>query len=220
MAAVETLTGGPGRHETGPGYVICVFCGPLMGQSLAMSAAARLTGKLIGQRGHHLVYGAGGSGLMGEVAWAAWRNGAAVTGIVPGFIYEQQRDVAGPPQAVYVTRSMVDRNRRMIEHSDAFIALPGGYGTLDEILQVLTFSRLEVTGKPLILLNTENFWNGLVELAASLRAAGFAERGVGDLFHVAVSPVEAVETAERAQLAAGNLRSSFGINFNSSQRFR
>lgn len=206
MAAPKKLMNDTARHETGRRYVICVFCGPVMGRSQAMAAAARLIGQLIGQRGHHLVYGAGGSGLMGEVAWSAWRSGAAITGIVPGFVYEQQRDIVAPPQVSYVTKNLVDRNQRMIEHSDAFIALPGGYGTVDEILEVLAFSKLQVTGKPLVLLNTENFWSGLIELAGSMHETGFAERGASDLFHVAESPVEAVDTAERAVLARSATR--------------
>jgi cytokinin riboside 5'-monophosphate phosphoribohydrolase len=206
MAAPKKLVNDTARRETGRRYVICVFCGPVMGRSQTMAAAARLIGQLIGQRGHHLVYGAGGSGLMGEVAWSAWRNGAGITGIVPGFVYEQQRDIVAPPQVSYVTKNLVDRNQRMIEHSDAFIALPGGYGTVDEILEVLAFSKLQVTGKPLVLLNTENFWNGLIELAGSMHETGFAERSASDLFHVAESPVEAVDTAERAVLARSATR--------------
>jgi cytokinin riboside 5'-monophosphate phosphoribohydrolase len=189
---------GAGRGELVSPLAICVFCGAKPGRRPAISAAARQTGELIGRRGHQLVYGAGGSGLMGEVAWAARRNGATVTGYAPRFIYERELGIAAPQQTVHVTEDLFERKRRMIEHGDAFIALPGGYGTLDEILDVLSLTYLQVGDKPLILLNTENFWSGLVDLADSLYRSGFADQDSSVLFRTAGSPAEAIAMAEQA----------------------
>ncbi|HEX5294219.1 MAG TPA: TIGR00730 family Rossman fold protein [Streptosporangiaceae bacterium] len=181
---------------------ICVFCGARPGHREAISVAARETGALIGSRGHHLVYGAGGTGLMGEVARSVWSSGGSITGYAPQFIYERERDLAMPQQTLHITKNLFERKRRMIKHADAFIALPGGYGTLDEILEVLSLACLDIGHKPLILLNTENFWQPLVDLANSLHATGFTDRSPGSLFRTARSPAEAIALAEQACRAA------------------
>jgi cytokinin riboside 5'-monophosphate phosphoribohydrolase len=183
---------------------ICVFCGSRPGLRPAISATARQLGELIGRRGHHLVYGGGGTGLMGEVAWSAWQNGATVTGYAPRFIYERELGIAVPQQTVHVTEDLFERKRCMIEHADAFITLPGGYGTLDELLTVLSMIHLRIGDKPLILLNTDGFWNGLVDLARSLYDAGFADQAPGDLLRCAGSPAEAIAMTE--QVAAARIR--------------
>ncbi|GAA3681670.1 hypothetical protein GCM10022224_052410 [Nonomuraea antimicrobica] len=176
---------------------VCVFCGARSGNRPAMVAAAREIGSLIGARSHHLVYGAGGSGLMGEVARSAQLNGSAVTGYAPRFIYERERGIDMPSQTLHITEDLFERKRRMIEHADAFIALPGGYGTLDEIMEVLCLRYLDVRDKPLILLNIDGFWRGLVRLADELHEAGFTSRGSAAMLHLAATPAEAVDLAER-----------------------
>jgi uncharacterized protein (TIGR00730 family) len=85
----------------------------------------------------------------------------------------------------------------MIDHADAFIALPGGYGTLDEVIEVLSLTYLDLSDKPLILLNAENFWSSLVDLVAAMHRAGFADRSPGTLLHTADSPAGALALAER-----------------------
>jgi cytokinin riboside 5'-monophosphate phosphoribohydrolase len=160
--------------------------------------AARQVGALIGSRGHELVYGGSGSGLMGEVARAARMSGAAITGYVPRCIYELELGTVLPEQTLHITDDLFERKRRMIEHGDAFIALPGGYGTLDEIFEVLSLSYLNVNDKPLILLNTDNHWAKLIGLAGSLYEAGFANRARGALFHITGSPGEAIAMVEES----------------------
>jgi uncharacterized protein (TIGR00730 family) len=189
----------PASAETGTVVLsLCVFCGARHGDGAASAAAAaREVGRLIGMRGHNLVYGAGASGLMGEVAWSAARNGSAVTGYAPYFIHEREAGDNAPRQTLYITKDLFDRKRRMIEHGDAFIALPGGLGTLDEVLEVLSLKNLEITNKPLILLNVGDFWGAFARLANSLFEAGFASPGEEDLFHVAATPLEAIDLAER-----------------------
>jgi uncharacterized protein (TIGR00730 family) len=183
---------------------ICVFCGARSIANAAFTAAARQIGRLIGSRGHQLVYGAGGCGLMGEVAWSAWRNGAAITGCVPQFIYERERGIQAPQQTLYLTRDLFERKRYMMEHSDLFIALPGGYGTLDEVFEVLSHTYMNLGNKPLILLNTEDFWNGLIALTRSLYNLGFADRGPESLYCIANSPEEAMDLAEEATACPHN----------------
>jgi cytokinin riboside 5'-monophosphate phosphoribohydrolase len=199
VAAYSDLAEGNGAPKKAPrSLAVCVFCGARPGTSPIIKAAARHIGQLIGSRGHQLVYGAGGCGLMGEVAWSAWRSGAAITGYVPYFIYERERTIQAPQQQLYLTRNLFERKRYMMEHSDIFIALPGGYGTLDEVFEVLSHIYLDRGDKPLILLNTENFWNGLVALTQSLYNVGFADRGPESLYRVANSPEEAIRLAEEA----------------------
>ncbi|WP_051942371.1 LOG family protein [Streptacidiphilus rugosus] len=174
---------------------ICVFCGARPGAAPEAAELARQVGSLIGQRGHALVYGAGGSGLMGEVAWAASRNGAALAGYTPRFLYERELAIAAPDQVLHLTDDMFERKRRMVAHADAFLALPGGYGTLDEVFEVLTLNCLDVTPKPLILVD-EEFWAPVVAVIDSLQRSGFAGQGKGALFETAPNAIEAVMLAE------------------------
>ena len=185
-------------HERDRSLAICVFCGATPGRRPGASVAARQVGTLIGRRGHELVYGGSGAGLMGEVARAARLNGAPITGYVPRHIYELELGIALPEQTLHVTDDLFERKQRMIEHGDAFIALPGGYGTLDEIFEVLSLSYLSVSAKPLILLNTDNYWDGLVDLVNSLYEAGFADRRSRLLFRITRSPDEAIAMAEES----------------------
>jgi cytokinin riboside 5'-monophosphate phosphoribohydrolase len=205
----------PDDDELVASLAICVFCGAKAGSSPAITSAARRVGELIGARGHELVYGAGGSGLMGEVAWSAWRNGADVTGYAPRFIYEQEQGVSAPRQALYITYDMFERKRRMMAHADAFIALAGGYGTLDEVVEVISqtyLSRettpacLSAAQKPLILLNTDDFWSSLMDLADCFYKTGFAELRPDAMFLIADSPDDAVALAEQAAIAAKRTR--------------
>jgi uncharacterized protein (TIGR00730 family) len=186
----------PARTVLAP-LAVCVFCGARSGHHPAVAEAAREVGRLIGSRGYNLTYGSGGSGLMGEVARSALRNGSAVTGYVPRFIHERDVLTDVPEQTLHITEDMFERKRLMVEHSDAFIALPGGYGTLDEILTILSLRYLDVHDKPMVLLNVEGFWNGLVTLADTFYDAGFASRGSDTMFHLAATPQEALRLAER-----------------------
>jgi uncharacterized protein (TIGR00730 family) len=196
--------------ETAPvALAVCVFCGSQHGHRPAAATAARELGKLLGSRGHSLVYGAGGSGLMGEVARSAHSHGSAVTGYAPHFIYERERDTDAPKQTMYLTKDLFERKRRMLAHGDVFVALPGGYGTLDEILDVLSLRYLDIGDKPLILLNTDGFWGDLARLADALYDSGFAGRSAEEMFQLAATPLEAVELAERLAIVRPVERTEF-----------
>jgi cytokinin riboside 5'-monophosphate phosphoribohydrolase len=196
MIPLDSAGPGAGTRNRVRSIAVCVFCGARPGRRAGAAAAAQQLGELIGRRGHRLVYGGSGAGLMGEVARAAHVSGAPITGYVPRYIYERELGIELPKQTLHVTDSLFERKHRMIEHGDAFIALPGGYGTLDEISEVLSLSYLSLTAKPLILLNTDNYWDGLVDLANSLHEAGFADRVPGLMFRIAGSPEEAMTMAE------------------------
>jgi uncharacterized protein (TIGR00730 family) len=176
---------------------VCVFCGARSGRPAGLALAAREVGRLIGARGHDLIYGAGGTGLMGEVARSAWRYGSAVTGFVPRCIAEWESRDGTPQQSLHVTEDLFERKRRMIAHADAFIALPGGYGTLDEVLEIMSMRYLGIEDKPLILLDVDGFWDGLVRLLDSFYERELAAPKPTPVFQLTSSPAEALALAER-----------------------
>jgi cytokinin riboside 5'-monophosphate phosphoribohydrolase len=179
--------------EKRPGSLdVCVFCGARLGNSTAVVAAARELGTLLGEAGHRLVYGGGGVGLMGEVAWAAYRGGARVTGIMPRFLYAAEDADVAPPQDLRLTATLAERKERMLREADCFLALPGGFGTLDEVLEVLTLMKLRQQHKPLVLVQVDQAWTSFLEVAAEIGRRGFADPSAGDLIKVVDSPAEAV----------------------------
>ncbi|MET7334485.1 TIGR00730 family Rossman fold protein [Nonomuraea sp. NPDC005650] len=185
------LQQGHGASQGAGSLSICVFCGAGRSNSPAIVDTARATGRLIGERGHRLVYGGGGSGLMGEVAWAAAETGAAIRGIIPKFLYERELGISAPAQETHLTDSLNRRKELMLHSADAFLALPGGYGTLDEILEVISAAYLDVSAKPLVVVNVEGVWDHFLGLVATLQD-----------FHL-IAPREqplfrAVDTAEDA----------------------
>jgi uncharacterized protein (TIGR00730 family) len=124
-------------------------------------------GALIGQRGHHLIYGGMDAGLMGLVAQAAMENGARVTGIIPEKIRDSERILKGLNETIMV-HDLWDRKKRMFEMADVVVSLPGGYGTLDETLEMLYWGALGLHTKPLVLVNIEGYWDNLAAYLRSL----------------------------------------------------
>ncbi|MEV6013602.1 TIGR00730 family Rossman fold protein [Streptomyces sp. NPDC051976] len=179
------------------GLRIAVFCGARSGTVSSSTEAAREVGLLIGKRGHSLVYGAGGIGLMGEVAWAAHEQGAAITGIVPGFLRELEKDQAAPEQELIVTGDMFDRKREMFDRADCFLALPGGYGTLDEVIEVISHNYLGRNPRPLVLLDTDGEWTPLAVIIQDMITRGFADELHETHLLIAHSPLDAVDTLEQ-----------------------
>lgn len=146
---------------------LCVFCASRMGRSPAHAQAARELGALLARRGVGLVYGGGNIGLMGVLADAALAGGGEVIGVMPKGLV--QREVAhGGLSRLYVVDTMTERKDRMIALSDAFMSLPGAYGTLDEMLEVLTLAQLAYHAKPSGLLNVDGFYDHFL---AQLRLA-------------------------------------------------
>ncbi len=156
---------------------VCVYCGSGSGHNPAYSRAAQTLGKSLAGAGVGLVYGGGGNGLMGETARSVLRHGGRVTGIIPQFLSEKEsmlRDV----QELIVTDDMHQRKKLMFERSDAFVALPGGIGTLEELIEQLTWAQLGRHTKPIVLANIDGFWDPLLALLAHMRDEAFIRAGL------------------------------------------
>jgi hypothetical protein len=168
---------------------VCVFCGSSPGATPAYLETARAFGKLIGQQGWRLVYGGGATGLMGEAARAARTGGAEVIGIRPTPLDHLERPQGGI--AMIHTPDLFERKQRMIAMSDAFVILAGGLGTLDEFFEVVTTAQLGMHEKPIVLVNTNDYFAPLFVLLRHCGTEGFIYRDVSRLIHV-------VDTAEDA----------------------
>lgn len=151
---------------------ICVYCGSGPGTNPGFVKAATAFGKILAENGIGLVYGGGSIGLMGAVATGALDHGGRVTGIIPDFLTARENALQRA-QEMIVTHDMHERKRLMFERSDAFVALPGGIGTLEELVEQLTWQQLGRHTKPILLANIENFWDPLMVLFAHMRTTAF-----------------------------------------------
>jgi uncharacterized protein (TIGR00730 family) len=139
-------------------------------------AAAEALGRAIASAGLGLVYGGGNIGLMGAVARATISAGGQVTGIIPQFLVEREAMLADV-QNLIVTADMHERKRLMFEHSDAFVALPGGIGTLEELVEQMTWAQLGRHEKPILIADLDGFWSPLIALLDHMSTEGFMRRG-------------------------------------------
>jgi uncharacterized protein (TIGR00730 family) len=160
---------------------VTVFCGSSPGAAPEYLAAAAALGEGIARHGMKLVFGAGNVGLMGAVAGAAMGGGAHVTGIIPDFLRSHEVEFPGLSELI-VTDSMHTRKRRMFARADAFVVLPGGLGTLDELMEVLTWKQLARHDKPIILVDILGWAARVTSLLDSIIEAGFAKDSARDLF--------------------------------------
>ena len=151
---------------------VCVYCGSGAGTNPRFIESARDLGKTLAENGIRLVYGGGAVGMMGAVATAALDHGGRVTGIIPSFLTARENALKRV-QELIVTPDMHERKRLMFEHSDAFVALPGGIGTLEELVEQLTWQQLGRHSKPVLLANIDGFWEPLLALVAHMRATQF-----------------------------------------------
>ncbi|MCD9016311.1 LOG family protein [Parachryseolinea silvisoli] len=153
---------------------ICVFCGSRRGHAVAYEAAAKTFGSLLAQEGHTLVYGGGNVGLMGVVADAVLAGGGKVIGVIPDFLLKLEvghRNVT----TLEVVDTMHARKKRMADLSDAFVAMPGGWGTLDELAEILTWKQLGLITQPVGLLNTREFFDPLLAQMQWMVSEGFLD---------------------------------------------
>ena len=150
---------------------VCVYCGSGSGTNPRFIEAAEALGKIFAENGIRLVYGGGSVGMMGAVARAVLDHGGEVTGIIPDFLV--QKEVMMPLKDLIVTPDMHERKRLMFEHSDAFVALPGGIGTLEELVEQLTWKQLGRHAKPVLLADIDGFWEPLLELFVHMRSTQF-----------------------------------------------
>jgi hypothetical protein len=179
---------------------VCVYCGSGKGADPAYAAAAAALGSEIGQRGLRLVYGGGGLGLMGEVARSTLASGGKVVGIIPTFLTERE-DMLREVSELIVVDDMHQRKMLMFERSDAFVALPGGIGTLEELVEQLTWSQLGRHRKPIILANINGFWSPFLALLSHMRQEAFIRNGLDVRFIVVDRPEEILAAAEAAASA-------------------
>ena len=151
---------------------ICVYCGSGPGSDPRFIEAAIALGKILAENRIRLVYGGGSIGLMGALATSVLDHGGTVTGIIPDFLTSRENALTRVQELV-VTPDMHERKRLMFERSDAFVALPGGVGTLEELVEQLTWKQLGRHTKPILLANIDGFWEPLLALLAHMRATQF-----------------------------------------------
>lgn len=165
---------------------VTVFCGSRTGEDPSHAEGAARLGRLLADNGIKLIYGGGGIGLMGVVAQAAREAGGQVTGVIPEFLMQYEvGHVEG--SEVVVVDSMHDRKRRMFELSDGFIVLPGGLGTLDETIEVITWKQLQLHDKPIVIINNNGYWDPFLALVDQVVEQGYGHSRVRDLYVVADS---------------------------------
>lgn len=166
---------------------ICVYCGSRPGNTAAYADAARQVGSFIGEQGWQLVYGGGRAGLMGIVADAALATGATVVGVIPESLMGRELGHPGLTE-LHVVETMHQRKMLMADRSDAFLALPGGIGTFEELFEVWSWRQLGYHDKPLALLNVAGYYDALLDFLASSRAQGFMSDAQIDLLQVSSEP--------------------------------
>jgi uncharacterized protein (TIGR00730 family) len=173
---------------------VCVFCGSNVGAAAGFGEMASALGVGLARRGVRLVYGGGHVGLMGAVADAALRAGGDVLGVMPRHLVDREIAHTGLTELV-VTSSMHERKARMAELSDGFIALPGGFGTIEEVVEVLTWNQLGLVTKPVVFLDVGGFWSPLLSFFDAAVDAGFVRDVHRSLAQRATSVEEAVDLA-------------------------
>ena len=187
---------------------VAVYCGSADGNDPAFRAEAAKLGKAIATAGLGLVYGGANVGLMGAVADAALAGGAEVIGVLPQLLAGHEIAHRGLTRLETVA-TMHERKARMVALSGAFLILPGGYGTLDELLEILTWSQLRIHAKPCVLINTIGYWDGLLSFLDSTVGAGFLKPENRKLLQVAENAEQAVQMALRLLRSQGGVKSRF-----------
>lgn len=155
-----------------PAFSVCVYCGSRSGSAPEFAAIARQVGNWIGHHGGQLVFGGGHNGLMGILADAALAAGARVVGVIPKALVEKEWAHSGCTE-LHIVENMHERKRIMAEHADAFLALPGGIGTLEEFFEAWTWRQLGYHDKPVGLLNLDGYYDSLLVFLASAVTQGF-----------------------------------------------
>jgi hypothetical protein len=178
---------------------VCVYCGSSPGNDPDLLRAATRFGEILADNGVGLVYGGGASGLMGAIAAAVQARGGDITGIIPEFLTARENMFAGAHELV-VTRDMHERKRIMFERSDAFVALPGGIGTLEETVEQLTWAQLGRHRKPILLANLKGFWDSLIDVFGHMGRLGFIH-SAAKLTYLVTDNVEDILPALRAAAA-------------------
>lgn len=180
---------------------VCVFCGSSPGHDPRHIEAAQALGRALAADGIHLVFGAGGVGIMGAVAQACLDGGGSVTGIIPEHLTQAEAALPGLTETIVVP-DMHTRKRKMFERSDAFCVLPGGFGTMDETFEILTWKQLGLHDKPVIIADIGGYWAPFLRFTESMLDAGFIRPQNLDLFRVVTTIDDVLPTARREAAGA------------------
>ena len=183
---------------------ICVYCGSAQGAGPSYEAAAQKLGRAMAKAGIGLVYGGGANGLMGAIARSVLASGGHVTGIIPNFLVGREGPQPGIQECL-VAGSMHERKRLMFERADAFVALPGGIGTLEELTEQLSWVQLERHTKPVVLADIAGFWQPLLRLFAHMRERRFIQSSLEVRYLVAEKIEDIVPMIETAVAKAAVL---------------
>ena len=191
---------------------VCVYCGSGSGADPRFAEAAGELGRSLAESGIGLVYGGGGDGLMGRVARATLAAGGHVTGIIPTFLVRKEHALT-EAQEMLIVNSMHERKQAMFDRADAFVALPGGIGTLEELVEQMTWAQLDRHAKPILIIDINGFWRPLLALFAHMNNQGFIRSGLELRYLVAektedVVPMLRAATERNAERAAAALPSS------------
>lgn len=193
-------------EKTSPIRSICVYCGSQPGRDPDHIAAGRALGRAMALSGIRLVYGGGTKGIMGAVAAGVLSNGGDVTGIIPEFLVDMEatRHSLGQLSELIITKDMHERKHMMFERADAFVTLPGGIGTLEEIVEIMTWAQLGRHGKPMVFANINGFWDPMLELIRHMRDQGFIHRShllrplvIGDVEQIVPAIIDAAASGPR-----------------------
>ncbi len=179
------------------GKSVCLFCGSSDRSDPAYTVAAQAFGAQAAAAGWRLVYGGGGVGLMGASARAAHEAGGRVLGVMPGFLRSRER-LFDDVETLVVT-SMHERKTIMYDQSDAFVVAPGGVGTLEEVIEVLSWKRLDLHGKPVIFLNINGFWDSLLATLEHSIASGMTPETFRQAWSVADTVEDAIDQMQGAR---------------------
>jgi uncharacterized protein (TIGR00730 family) len=184
---------------------VCVYCGSGLGRDPRHQADARAFGEVLATNGVSLVYGGGGMGLMGTVAKSVLEHGGHVTGIIPDFLVNREFMLEDAQEHI-VTKDMHERKRLMFERADAFVALPGGIGTLEELVEQLTWAQLGQHRKPILIANINGYWEPLLAMLEHMTAHAFIRESLWVPYLIAdriEDVLPALENAAEDVLEAG-----------------
>ena len=179
---------------------LCVYCGSRSKVDEAFISGARQLGAIMADQNIGLVYGGGSIGLMGIIAREVLAGGGKVCGVIPNYLNQLEVGLKEATELVIVN-SMHERKQIMFERADAFVAMPGGTGTLDELIEIITWRQLGLHDKPVVLLNINGYWNNLIALFDQFIDQGFASPHIRDLYNI-VDRVEDVLPAAAEQNTA------------------
>ena len=184
---------------------ICIFGASSNRLDGVYFEAAEQLGKLIAEQGHSIVFGGGADGLMGACAKGVKRAGGRMTGIAPR-LFDEPGFLLPDCDELLMTDTMAERKEQMLRLSDAFIALPGGIGTMDEFFETITLKQLGLARGGLVLLNTAGYYEPLLAFLRQMAELGFMSRGCLELLHLCDTPEEALQAALQPEAAKGSIQ--------------